>query len=86
MLYMTNWREIAVVWSWEDGTRCLLCSANGTDDLELQVVQSGEIVRRVPVDDILEALGSIAPTLEVACLDPTMTPDRLGIRVVFLVS
>jgi hypothetical protein len=77
MLHMTNWREIAVVWSWEDGTRCVLCSANGADNL----VRAGRIVRRVPVDDILEALSSIAPNLEVECLDPKMTPERLGIRV-----
>jgi hypothetical protein len=82
MLSMMDWSEIAVVWSWDDGTRCVLCSRDQTDDLELQVLQAGQIVRRVPVADVVDALRNIAPTLEVGCLDPKMTPDRFGIRVV----
>ena len=78
---MTDWREIAVVWSWDDGTRCVLCSRDRTDELELHVLQAGQIVRRVAVTDVLDALINIAPTLEVGCLDPKMTPDRFGIRL-----
>jgi hypothetical protein len=78
---MTDGREIAVVWSWEDGTRCVLCFRDGTDNLELQVLQAGQVVRRVPVTDVFDALNNIAPTLEVGCLDPKMTPERFGIQI-----
>ena len=59
--------EIAVLWSWEDGTRCVLCG-DSDHRLELRVVRNGAILKRQPVVDLLHAIGSGAPTLEIECL------------------
>jgi hypothetical protein len=61
---MAKVQEIAVMWSWDDGTRCVLCGNEASDSFELQVFQNGRAVRTQPVSDVFEALSKAGPTLE----------------------
>jgi hypothetical protein len=69
---MPEIQEIAVVWSWDDGTRCVLCSKDREDGLELQVVQDGRAVRSQAVTDVLVALTDTGPRLELDCMAKKM--------------
>ena len=60
---MVKISEIVLAWQWSDGTRCVLCDAGG-DKLELRVTRNGQTLRREPVHDVLAALRSAAPVLE----------------------
>jgi hypothetical protein len=62
-------QEIAIVWSWDDGTRCLLYGLNG--DLELRVTRNGQMLKRQSIGDLLHALNRTAPALELECLHET---------------
>jgi hypothetical protein len=64
---MVKVQEIAVVWSWDDGTRCVLCGSGEQEAFELQVHQNGKAVRRQPVADVLEAMTRAGPALELDC-------------------
>ena len=72
---MVDTREIAVVWSWDDGTRCVLCAKDRMDLFELRVLQDGRAVHREPVTDVLDALTKTAPELERDCLVAKMRAE-----------
>jgi len=62
---MIDAREIAVMWAWDDGTRCVLCDLDGA--LELRVMRDGRLVKRQGVADLQQAITRTAPALELEC-------------------